>query len=239
MTDRSGIINTLVRLVAVNPRRQLADRLCDAARGVLGATGSWIAIQDGATRMELSATDERARMLDGLQDVLGEGPCLTAYAGGQLTVTSVEDQPDERWPEFSRSAWQQVGPMTIQAVPMRPGGHGFGVLAAYFTSGRRPSQSGETAQFVANAIGAALLRDPRLTAGPDPPAKWPAQTELHQATGMVIAQLQLEPDDALAILRAHAYAHDTTLAEIAHRVVTRQLDFRPDPAAHPRGGPDA
>jgi hypothetical protein len=38
----------------------------------------------------------------------------------------------------------------------------------------------------------------------------------------------MQADDALAILRAHAYAHDTTLADIAHQVVTRQLDFRGD-----------
>jgi hypothetical protein len=42
---------------------------------------------------------------------------------------------------------------------------------------------------------------------------------------MVIAQLRVGPDDALAILRAHAYAHDTTLAEIAEQVVDRRLDF--------------
>jgi hypothetical protein len=45
---------------------------------------------------------------------------------------------------------------------------------------------------------------------------------------MVLVQLHMQADDALAILRAHAYAHDTTLADIAHQVVTRQLDFRGD-----------
>jgi AmiR/NasT family two-component response regulator len=55
---------------------------------------------------------------------------------------------------------------------------------------------------------------------------WSARAEVHQATGMVIAQLRMPADDALAILRAHAYANDTTLADIAHQVVTRQLDFQ-------------
>ncbi|MEU0094833.1 ANTAR domain-containing protein [Kribbella sp. NPDC006257] len=55
---------------------------------------------------------------------------------------------------------------------------------------------------------------------------WSARAEVHQATGMVVAQLHMPANDALAILRAHAY--DTTLAEIAHQVVIRQLDFRGD-----------
>ncbi|ADB34804.1 hypothetical protein Kfla_5800 [Kribbella flavida DSM 17836] len=33
-------------------------------------------------------------------------------------------------------------------------------------------------------------------------------------------------DDALAILRANAYAHETTLADVADQVVSRTLDFR-------------
>jgi hypothetical protein len=85
----------------------------------------------------------------------------------------------------------------------------------------------EAAQFLADTIGAALLRDPipKLEPGPDG-GMWSARAEVHQATGMVIAQLRIPPDDALALLRAHAYAHDTTLAEIAHQVVTRELGFR-------------
>jgi AmiR/NasT family two-component response regulator len=57
---------------------------------------------------------------------------------------------------------------------------------------------------------------------------WSARAELHQATGMVIAQLNIPADDALALLRAHAYAHDTTLGDVAQQVITRQLDFRGD-----------
>jgi AmiR/NasT family two-component response regulator len=48
---------------------------------------------------------------------------------------------------------------------------------------------------------------------------------VHQATGMVIAQMNLPPEDALAILKAHAYALNTTLADVAGRVLRRELDF--------------
>lgn len=57
---------------------------------------------------------------------------------------------------------------------------------------------------------------------------WPARARVHQAIGMVVAQLRLRPDDAEALLRAHAYALDTTLADIADHVVMRRLVFRYD-----------
>jgi hypothetical protein len=42
---------------------------------------------------------------------------------------------------------------------------------------------------------------------------------------MVIAQLRIAPEDALALLRAHAFAHGSTLARVAALVVDRHLDF--------------
>ncbi|TDD17990.1 ANTAR domain-containing protein [Kribbella turkmenica] len=227
MVDRTEILTKLARLAATNAQGHLADRLCDAARLILNATGAWIAVQEGPTRLALSATDARAGELEDLQDVLGQGPCVTAAAAATTVTAVVRDQPDPRWPEFSRAAWQRVGPTTIQAIPMRPGDQQFGVLAAYFTDGG-PTESDESALFLAAAIGAALLRDPELTGDPEADGKWSARAEVHQATGMVVVQLRISPDDALAILRAHAYAHDSSLGEIAHLVVTRRLDFRGD-----------
>jgi AmiR/NasT family two-component response regulator len=49
--------------------------------------------------------------------------------------------------------------------------------------------------------------------------------EVYQATGMVIAQLELSPDDALATLRAHAFVHDRPIDEVARDVVARTLRF--------------
>jgi hypothetical protein len=42
---------------------------------------------------------------------------------------------------------------------------------------------------------------------------------------MVVAQLGVRPDDALALLRAHAFALEIELDEVAEAVLTRRLDF--------------
>jgi len=120
-----------------------------------------------------------------------------------------------------------VGSVRIDAFPMRPGRDTFGVLGIYSGTASGPAESHEAAQFLADAVGAALLRDPVPGEGSGlADGMWSTRAELHQATGMVIAQLRMPADDALAILRAHAYALDTTLADIAYQVVQRQIDFR-------------
>lgn len=54
---------------------------------------------------------------------------------------------------------------------------------------------------------------------------------------MVIAQLGVSAGDALALLKAHAYAHSVSLTQISSDVSERRLDFLgsdpdPDPAEH-------
>jgi hypothetical protein len=230
MTDRTAILAKLARLAAANAAHQhLADRLCEASRLILGADGAWITVQDGSgTRVPLSATDQVAATLEDLQDVIGQGPCHDAYRDRKAMTMTVRDQPDPHWTEFSRAAWHRVGSVRIHAYPMRPGADTFGVLSIYFTTPREPAEPHESAQFLADAVGAALLRDPIPREGDLGEGMWSTRAELHQATGMVIAQLHIPAEDALAILRAHAYAHDTNLADIAHQVISRQIDFRGD-----------
>jgi AmiR/NasT family two-component response regulator len=54
---------------------------------------------------------------------------------------------------------------------------------------------------------------------------WVTRDRISQATGMVVAQLRIAPADALALLRAHAFAHTTTIAEVSLAIVSRELDF--------------
>ena len=54
------------------------------------------------------------------------------------------------------------------------------------------------------------------------------QLQVHQATGMVTVQAGASIADALAILRAHAFSTETTLAQVAREVVERRLRFAPE-----------
>jgi AmiR/NasT family two-component response regulator len=52
------------------------------------------------------------------------------------------------------------------------------------------------------------------------PAHW---AEVHQATGMIAAQLGVSVDDAFVRLRAYAFGDNRTLREVADDVVARRL----------------
>jgi hypothetical protein len=45
---------------------------------------------------------------------------------------------------------------------------------------------------------------------------------------MVVAQLRVAPNDAIALLRAHAFSHNLSLAAVAHEVTSRRLKFSDD-----------
>lgn len=52
-----------------------------------------------------------------------------------------------------------------------------------------------------------------------------SRAEIHQATGMVTVQLDVDTADALARMRAHAFSHQRLLIDVARDIVARRLDF--------------
>jgi methionine-rich copper-binding protein CopC len=67
-----------------------------------------------------------------------------------------------------------------------------------------------------------LLLDPRFRGTRS------IRVEVHQATDMVAAALDVPPQDAFARLRAHAFAHGRPLDRVARDVVEQRLVFTPD-----------
>jgi AmiR/NasT family two-component response regulator len=54
------------------------------------------------------------------------------------------------------------------------------------------------------------------------------RAEVHQATGMISVQLGVNVAEAFTRLRAHAFAEDWSLSELAAEVVARRLRFTPN-----------
>ena len=55
-----------------------------------------------------------------------------------------------------------------------------------------------------------------------------SRTEVSQATGMLVAQLEVEPAEALVRLRAHAYSTGRSATEVARDIVERRLRLEAD-----------
>jgi hypothetical protein len=116
----------------------------------------------------------------------------------------------------------------VHALPMGEGGERvIGVLTLHQRGTDREIDL-DAAMIVARVVSAALLADgPTMhEAGHGP---WSERAEVHQATGMVVAQLGIPEADALALLRAHAFSHDQSVAQTAHAVIDRHLTFSANP----------
>lgn len=227
--DKAEILGRLARLVAAaDPRQSLPERLAQACRHLLNVDGTAITLENTTLqRITLWSTSEDAARLEDLQEVTGEGPSHQAFTTGEPVTAQLNDD-EQRWPEFADGARRAVGDVTIHALPIRPDHEVIGVLILLQlpATGASPLLAG--AQFLADAIGAALLTG---APGEDDTARdgpWSSRAEVHQAIGMVIAELHISMADALAILRAHAFAHDTSVHDIAMQVLSRRLDFGSD-----------
>ncbi|WP_200942000.1 ANTAR domain-containing protein [Angustibacter sp. Root456] len=65
------------------------------------------------------------------------------------------------------------------------------------------------------------------TAGDDQLASL-ERVEVYQATGMIVAALEVTAGDALVRLRAHAIAHNLTASQVAHQILNRRLVLSKD-----------
>jgi hypothetical protein len=224
--DKAAVLSRLARAVASSGSGDpLAVRLCRACVDIAHAAGGAITFGYASDdRMTVCTTGEVSARLEDLAYVLGEGPGWDAYRSGQVVSGDVQD---ERWPVFGASARREIGMVYLDALPMRPGGQLMGVLTLHRRSGRSGAGAFdvEMAQFVADAVGAALLREPGWGDDKGPVGPWAARSRVHQATGMVVAQLGIGVEDAMALLRAHAFAHAASLDDIAAQILSRRLNF--------------
>ena len=227
MPSRAAILSDLAREMArQEPGASLAGRLCAAAENILGVGGVAVTLAyTSDERVTLCCTDDVATRVEDLQDVLGEGPGREAFTTGAQQFVDVGPGEDRRWPQFSSTVHDNLGPLSVCAIPIRPHHDVLGVLTCHLAYRQTLALEAEPTQFLADAIGVALLHDPHAT-DTDLSGPWTQRAQIHQATGMVVAQLHISPADALALLRAHAFAASAPLGSIAKDITARRLDFR-------------
>lgn len=175
------------------------------------------------------ASDNEAARLDELQLDLGEGPCWTALATRQPAVQlDVRDGSMNPWPTFAKAIGEASVRM-IAAVPLYVASLDIGAIDLYAD---RPGAM-DDADIAAGALLAGLAATQvlrraldRLDLVVDEHADDDRYSlrELHQATGMVVARLGVPSDDALVMIRAHAFAAGRSVRAIAHDIVQRTLD---------------
>jgi hypothetical protein len=209
----------------------LPQRLVEMCSAALPVTGvGLIVMTDSGPGAMLAATDGAARVMEELQFTLGEGPCVDASRKRRPVLQpELSRTAPGRWPGFAAGALE-VGIRAIFALPLQVGGIRVGVLDLYRDT-EGILNDAELAEALAFA-DAALTILLHLPTGAGPEDMHPGlvalvenRAEVHQATGIVSVQAALGLAEALLLLRAHAFAADRSILDVARDVITRVLRF--------------
>lgn len=172
------------------------------------------------------ASDEVAAGLDETQLDLGVGPCWQAQATGEpVVVPDLRRHSGEAWPML-RAAAAEHDITSVYALPMRVGWVGVGVATLYANTADAlsPGQIAE-ATLLADQVGRRIMQAALDGVDDDISSNVSPRRFVHQATGMVVAQLRVMPEDALLIIRAHAFASGRPVREVAQAIISREINF--------------
>jgi hypothetical protein len=234
VVELGAVTRAVLEIVCdVGDERALAEQVCRACVVGLDVDGAAISLLTASSAREtLCATDATAELLEDLQFSFGEGACVEAAVTGRPVLVPDLSHSTEtsRWPIFAAAVMEQSVVGALFAVPLQWGTLNLGVLDLY----RRapgPLSDAQLRDAIRAADMVALMflgvrTDPGDEAWLDHSLH--GRAEIHQATGMVLAQLGVSAQDALARLRAYAFAEQRLLGDVAHDVVSRRLHFTPD-----------
>jgi GAF domain-containing protein len=205
--------------------------LCQPFLATLPISGvSVTVISSSGSESTLCSSDEVAARVDELQFELGEGPQWAASSTGEIVVIDdVAAGPHPLWPIFAAAVGElPVG--AIFSIPMKMGAVTVGVATLYRDRAGDLSKDQQiSAMAIASAIASTAVQRAMVSASDDAApesAAIPAlRREVHQATGMILAQLETSATIAYSRLQAYAFLNGRTVQKVAHDVVTRKLTF--------------
>jgi hypothetical protein len=231
---------------------QLANVMCRECVAGTSVDGAALSVLTASPLREtLSATNPTAATVEDLEFTLGEGAGIEAAVSGRpVLVPDVHDHaPTARWPMFAAAVTEQTDVRALFALPLQLGRTNLGVLHLYrVTTG--PLQTNELRDVVIATHVAAVVLLAAHTQLDDrehgdgsrsggrvgdrrrSEAWWGRLSSnravAHQATGMILTQLDVPAQDAIVRLRAHAFATHRPLADVARDVIARRLVFTHD-----------
>ncbi|HET9830016.1 MAG TPA: GAF and ANTAR domain-containing protein [Nocardioidaceae bacterium] len=198
--------------------------LTDRCVELLGADAAGLMLSDQRGGLQLmTATLERARVLEVFELQVQEGPCLECFMTGEA-VTNVElVEANKRWPIFTPAA-VEAGFGATHALPMRLRGTVIGALNLFTDQPvHLTSTDLGVGQAMADVATIGLLH--QQLAHEQTILSEQLQSALHsrvlveQAKGALSARAGVSVGEAFARMRAHARSHNLALSVVASEVV--------------------
>lgn len=224
-------LRILAKLVSGTTPDVETERLCNVCAEVTGVSGAGIMLMSGdVPRGSVCTTDELSALVEDLQFELGEGPCVDAYNLDRPVLEPDLAAPiTSRWLGFSGPA-VEAGVAAIFGFPLHVGAVRLGALNLYRDrAGPLSDDQHADALVMADVAAQALLvmqaNAPAGRLAAELEANADFQYVVHQASGMVAAQLDVTVGQALVRMRAHAFGNGRPLSRVAEDVVARRLRF--------------
>jgi hypothetical protein len=211
------------------------ERLCSALTRSLPATGVGLSLltennRGGGT---VAASSAASRKLEELQFSLGEGPCIDAYTSRRPVLEpNLNTHGMRRWPAYAPAACEH-GVRAVFAFPLQVGAARAGALDVY-----RIEPGSLTSDALAQAVTFAEVAMGLLVDGQDGAQNGKTIAELddalayrlevYQSQGMVMVDLGVGINEAMARLRGHAYAEGRPISDVARDIVAGKLRLKRD-----------
>ena len=204
--------------------------LVESLPELVDVTGAGLVLADDQRELHVMAvTSEKVRALELLQIQTAEGPCLDAFATGEIVTASLNGSAAaKRWPTFAGAA-RQEGFASIVAVPMRLRDDVLGALNLFRSDhGDLVPEEITAARALADIASIAILQD---RAAHDSAIlvhqlqlALNSRVVIEQAKGVAAERLGLDVEEAFARLRRYARTQNLTLRQVASDMVSGALD---------------
>lgn len=217
------------RIAAVSGGVETAEFISDLVPDVLDLLNmhgcAFALVRERALRL-VTVSDGRFAPVEQVQERLGQGPRVTAYAGADAVYLDRVTDRTSVWPAFV-SAARSVGIQSMAALPLRVGDELLGVLDIYSLEQRTRIDRGR-AELVADSCAALLANFARHQEAHAQIGQLQRALEsrvvIEQAKGIIAHTRQMDVESAFALLRRYATDHRAPLREVAHAVVQQGLD---------------
>jgi GAF domain-containing protein len=213
----------------------LPTRLCQAAVRVLAIDGAAISVCLGIdVSVSIGANDPDATAAEELQFTLGQGPCLESARGGKsVFVPDLEQSgPSKAWPVYVSEVTRRTPYRAVFCFPLTLVGFTVGTLNLYRRSAGQTLSEDEVAAVhhitsrIATDLRAATMFDIAVRENNYEWMNASSARRRHQvwvAQGMTMQASNVTARVALALLRAHAYASDRLLDDLAEDVIHHRV----------------
>jgi GAF domain/ANTAR domain len=207
------------------------QRLCRAAAGALPATGVAVSlIGELGAQVTVAASAVSIEGIEELQFSLGEGPCLEAYeARRPVLIPDIRAVDRVAWPGYALAAGDH-GVRAVFAFPLQVGGARLGVMDVYRDEAGALSLETLRLALTFAEVATTNVLDAHLQGSVDHLLHDAVDNryQVFQAQGIVMVQLGVSLVEAMARIRAHAYAQNRRLSDVADEIVAGRLTLESD-----------